>query len=480
MGKNYVYLTLAELAGKVVTFIAIANLARVVGPTAYGYFEFAAAALFCAGLIVDQGLGPYGAREIARAPARTGELVSEIVALRFVLALITMVLVVGFALGFAHSVTVTQLLLIYALDLLVMPLLLQWVFQGHDQMSTVAVLQIIRQALFAVVVLVAVRDSAQIWLAAVAEGIGILGAALYGMFRYYRHFRRGIELRFKLSTHLLRESLPIGLSQIFWVVRMYGAILIVGLIAPPQQVGYFGAAMRLFVALHAFIYLYLFNLLPSMARTWQQRDSSFEKLIGRSMWLVGWCCLPLVTLWVILAPNVVTAVYGPQFLPGGLALAWLGLAFGAAWLDGHYRFGLIAAGRQDAEMMSQLLGAVVAVLLIPLLYAGFGLGGVGLALFLSELAVWAAAWGFVHTRLHLREQTDTLMRPFIGSVLAAVVFWLMSSTALLERIVVILCVLGAFMGLVAPQLRALLVEFLLGQILQLRERIDQLVRWHLI
>jgi O-antigen/teichoic acid export membrane protein len=478
LAKNYFYLSIAEMASKVITFAAIAYLARAVGPTAYGYFEFAAAALFCAGLIVDQGLGPYGAREIARAPARANALVQQIVTLRFLLAWVTMAAVVAFALAWKHPPLVTQLLLIYALDLLLMPLLLQWVFQGYDQMRTVAVLNIVRQTLFAVVVFVGVRAASQIWLVAVAEGVGILGAAVYGIYGAHRDFGLRLQLKINFSLRVLRESLPIGLSQIFWVVRMYGAILALGLIAPASEVGYFGAAMRIFVALHAFIYLYFFNLLPSLARAWQPRDASFDHLIARSMWLVAWACLPIVAEWVVLAPTVMSAAYGPEFLPGGIVLAWLGLAFGAAWLDGHYRFGLIAAGQQNAEMLAQLFGALLAIVLIPLLYARFALGGVGLALFAAECAVWSSAWGFARLRLHVRGELGLLLRPTLGALLAVAVFWSMSNAGALERAAVIIFVIALFLMVAASDLRRWMWQVVLQQSLDWRERIAQWMRVH--
>jgi O-antigen/teichoic acid export membrane protein len=478
LAKNYFYLSIAEMLSKVITFAAIAYLARVVGPTAYGYFEFAAAALFCAGLIVDQGLGPYGAREIARAPAHAKALVQQIVTLRFVLALIAMVAVVAFAVALEHPPLVTQLLLIYALDLLWMPLLLQWVFQGYDQMRTVAVLNIVRQTLFAVVVFIGVHAASQIWLVAVAEGVGIVGAAAYGIYRAHRDFGLRLEFKINFSLRVLRESLPIGLSQIFWVVRMYGAILMLGLIAPASEVGYFGAAMRIFVALHAFIYLYFFNLLPSLARTWRQRDASFDHLMARSMWLVAWACLPIVVVWVMLAPAVMTAAYGSQFLAGGAVLAWLGLAFGAAWLDGHYRFGLIAAGQQNAEMLVQLGGALLAIALIPLLYARFALGGVGLALCVAECAVWGIAWGVARARLRVRGEFGLLLRPALGALLAGVVFWSMSNVGALERAAVVIFVVALFMLVVASDLRRLMRQVVSNPSRHVRERIAQWMRVH--
>ncbi|MEJ7712634.1 MAG: oligosaccharide flippase family protein [Pyrinomonadaceae bacterium] len=128
--KNFFSLSLAELISKLVTFAAFAYLARVAGPEGFGFVEFAGAMLLCASLIVDQGFGPYGAREIARAPGRTPALVAEIVTARFVLAVAAYALVIAFALLVETSPIATRLMLIYGLSLLAMPLLLPWVFQG--------------------------------------------------------------------------------------------------------------------------------------------------------------------------------------------------------------------------------------------------------------------------------------------------------------------------------------------------------------
>lgn len=453
MTRNYIYLVIAEMASKVITFAAIAFLARVAGPAAYGYFEFAAAALFCAGLIVDQGLGPYGAREIAKAPGRTNALLWQIVTLRFGLALLATGAVLAFAFAFEHPPVVTQLLLIYAFDLMLMPLLLQWVFQGHDEMGAVAVLQVIRQTLFGLVIFAFVREASQVWLVAVAEGIGVAGAALYGMVVYVRRFGFAWERHFSIPFQVLRESIPIGLAQIFWVVRMYGATLVVGLIAPPQEVGYFGAGLRIFVALHAFIYLYFFNLLPALARAWQARDASFEKLVARYLRHIAWVCVLVVPLWIVTAPFVITAAYGADYAPAAGVLQWLGIAFGAAWIDGHYRFGLIAAGQQKAEMQAQLLGAVAAIVLMPILYTRVGLDGTGIALVIAELMVWAVTWWFARTRMQLHGHARLLLRPAVGMLGAVALLGLTTGLPLAARMVVLTGVLGCAMFVLDSELR---------------------------
>jgi O-antigen/teichoic acid export membrane protein len=56
--KNFVALSSAEAASKLATFAAFAYLARVLGASAFGQVELAAALMLCAGLFVEQGSGP--------------------------------------------------------------------------------------------------------------------------------------------------------------------------------------------------------------------------------------------------------------------------------------------------------------------------------------------------------------------------------------------------------------------------------------
>jgi len=388
------------MAAKTLTFAAFAYLARVAGPEGFGYVEFAGAAVLCAGLIVEQGFNAFGAREIARSPQRTEGLVSEIFLVRLVLAVSLYTAVMIFALSSDRAPVLTRLMLMYGLSLLAMPLLLQWVFQGHDQMRTVAAIQVIRQMIFAALVFALVREATQIWLVGAAETAAAASAAAFGVWAYHRRLGGRIRLRRGLSPQLLRDGVTIGLSQIFWVAKMSGATLILGLIASAEDVGYFGGAMRILLALHTFVWLYFFNLLPSMSRAWAAGDGSFAALISRSLRWVTVVSLLGAGVWVAAAPVVVRVVYGERFAAAGVALQWLAGVCGVAAISGHYRFGLIASGHQTAEMLTALIGAIAAVILIPTGYFAGGVGGAAAGLFAGEVLICVSAWRLGTTRFH--------------------------------------------------------------------------------
>lgn len=450
--RNFLSLAGAEIVSKVVTFAAFAYLARFVGPEGFGHLEYAGTALFCATLLVEQGFGPYGAREIARAPQETTRLVGEIVWTRVLLALLSYGCIIGWALVLNRQ-PVTKLLLLYGASLLATPLLLQWVFQGHDRMVVVAVAQVLRQSVFAFVVFAGVRNAERLWLAAVAEIAAVGIAAGYCVWMYGREFDGLTKIRARFSGRLFREGVPIGLSQLFWVVRIFGGTLILGSLASASEVGFFAGALRIMVAAHTFVWLYYFNLLPSLSRAWQQDHAAFAGLVRQSFHGVIWLAAAGGLLWAVLAPPAVTLVYGAAFAPAGLTLQLLAGVCVAAALSGHYRFGLIAAGRQTNEMLVSVWGALVAVIAIPVGYRWLGLPGAAAGLLAAEIAVWLAAWWAGRRLLRLTRHSLLLWRPLLAVAGTTALLWHWASWGLVGRALLAFGALSALALLLDGELR---------------------------
>src|SRR5262249_26850575 len=78
------------------------------------------------------------------------------------------------------------------------------------------------------------------------------------------------------------------------------------------------------------------------------RDA-FTALINRSMRGLAWLAVAGGLTWVLMAPAVMTGVYGSAFAPAGAALQALACGCVVAALSGPCRCGLIAGGRHDAR-----------------------------------------------------------------------------------------------------------------------------------
>jgi O-antigen/teichoic acid export membrane protein len=429
--RGLLSLTGAEAVSKVGMFVTFAYLARVLGPLRFGYLEFASSVALCAGFFVDQGFGVCGAREIARRPASTARLVAEVVTLRSLLALATYALICLFAYSLERPAIVKNLIYLFGAALLVMPLTLQWVYQGHDKMRPVALMQVAKTGLFMVVVFSLLTGADDLWVIPFAEVCGLLGVVALSVGLYRSQVGAGLRLRFQLSWDLLRAGSTIGLSQLFWALRTYGANIVVGLIALEQHNGYFTAAMRVTIGLNVFVWLYFFNLLPSFTRSWHHGGGPevFKRLLGNSIRSSGWLALIGGVLWITLSPWIIGLAYGDEFAPAAVVFKWMSAMCVLGIVHGNFRFGLIAADFQRQATICAGLGTFVALALIPVGYGAWGILGAAYALLLGELAVFFSSYAFSCRLLGVRRVVSMLARPASAACLVVVLLWCLPENA---------------------------------------------------
>ena len=98
--RGFAALAAATIVGQVIGFVALAIVARRVGPSNLGDYAFAAVFTSYVLVITDLGLSVYGVREIARQPERTRDIAGQVLALRCV----------SFAIGAAAVVPLSSVL----------------------------------------------------------------------------------------------------------------------------------------------------------------------------------------------------------------------------------------------------------------------------------------------------------------------------------------------------------------------------------
>lgn len=420
---GFLSLSGAEVISKVLNLVTFAFIARITGPSGFGYLEFASSVVLCSGFLVDQGFGVYGARAIAQAPSSTARLVTEVTSLRLVLALVVYSGLLVFMYVLDRPPAVKQLILLYGVTLLLMPFMLQWVFQGHDRMRVVAAMQIVRATVFAVTVFAVLRESEDLWAVATAEVCSVAVVVGVVNWLYRSRIRTSPGPGFRLSSRVFLGGSTIGLGQMFWSVRMYGATVVMGLIATEIDVGYFSAAIRLAIGLNAFVWLYFVNLMPSMSRMWAQDRVAFQRLMGRAIRTAGWLALGGGMLWVLLAPKVIQLAYGGSFMPATAPLQWMSALSILGAIHGNFRFGLIAADHQRYATTSAGLGTLVALVLIPVGYTQWGVSGAAGALVAGEVVVWVTSFLFSRRMLGLERPLLQIVRPALAGAVLCPLLW---------------------------------------------------------
>jgi O-antigen/teichoic acid export membrane protein len=417
---NFLFLSGGEFTAKVLTFASFSYLARQLGAWHYGLLEFTLAIMVFFTLPVDLGLGSYGAREIARNPKSADRLLHEITGLRLLLALVSM-LGLGIFIAVIHkSIELKMLLGFYGLSLLGGPFLLQWFFQAHDQMQWVGIASIVRQAGFAALVFLFCDGKASIVWIGMVECASVAAVAAFCVFTIRRkmHFPwPWPELRLSRLTGHLREASPIGLTELAWAFMWYFCTVLLGFVFSDASLGWFGASHRALMALHTFVWLYFFNLLPSISRCVGLPIRHLMELMDRSIRFAAWAGLFAVGVLSALAPLLLTMIYGPAFRAATSSFSVLAWMLPVAMLSGHHRYILIAYNQQKTLLACTTCSAIAAVILGFLLVPWYGGVGAAWALLIANLT----NFGLVYLAVR-RSVARVTVRRQLASPLAAFSF----------------------------------------------------------
>jgi hypothetical protein len=182
---------------------------------------------------------------------------------------------------------------------------------------------------------------------------------------------------------------------------MYLPTILVGVLAGQAAVGLFGAAHRIVMVFQTMLEVYFRNLFPTMSQAARTSAEHLARLLRNSMWLVMVPALALALATTLVAPTLISLIFGESYMqPGAIGvlavLIWLIPIL--AWRR-HSRNALITLNRQRDDWRCSLIGIVLLVsLIVPLTRIYGGLGSAW-AMVVSELATAALAWWLVRRRL---------------------------------------------------------------------------------
>jgi len=148
------------------------------------------------------------------------------------------------------------------------------------------------------------------------------------------------------SWNLLRQSIPFLALLIASVVYINLPIILVkNLGIDPAEVGYFAAALRIFIFLRIVPGMLFQAILPAFSRLYKENLEKMRKTFELSYRFVFLFSCPMAFgLWLV-APYVINVIYGTDFAGGGQVLHILSLSLinGVGWIISGV---LIAMDRQ--------------------------------------------------------------------------------------------------------------------------------------
>jgi O-antigen/teichoic acid export membrane protein len=337
---------------------------------------------------------------------------------------------------FIHDDTTANVIIVFCISVFTHAWLLDWFFQGKEEMVVVGIGRGLSAVVYLVLLLVFVRSPNDLLWIAVAAVAGDLAAATYAMAVYRRRETR-IRLQFDLKSWkpLVGSSLLLSGGSILAGVSINIPILTLGILASTKEVGIFSAASKFVAFLLTLDRVLGALLLPAASRL---SVESPEKLSHRLDLALKWIvviALPVAVGGTILSDRLIMLGFGAEFVQAGTVFRILVWFFFFTMIHTVFTAGLLALGHERLYTKIMTMSALFYLGTSILGSIMFGVLGAAGAIVFSELATLILMREQFRRFLVVRDRVHVVKSIPAAAAMGIVVYWLPVNSLILSIVV---------------------------------------------
>jgi len=283
--SNFASLMSLQGANYILPLITFPYLVRILGVEYFGLLAFATATITYFKMITDYGFDLSATREISKYrddKEKVNEIFSSVMILKTTFLILSFILLSILVFSF-DKFNVDWQIYFYTFGIVFGQMLFPiWFFQGIEEMKYITYLQILAKVIFTILIFVFVTQKEDYYLVPIINSIGFIisgSISLYVIFTKYN-----IKFRFQKIeklTYYFKDSFHIFVSSVASNIYSSGTIIILGLVANKEIVGYYSMAEKLASAISGIaqplsktIYPYISN------KSKEFREIFFKKFIS--------------------------------------------------------------------------------------------------------------------------------------------------------------------------------------------------------
>jgi len=351
--------TLIQIFGKLITasstLLVTMLVARRFGPQGFGMFTIMTTFPTLFWIMVDFGFNQIAVREIVRDRKQAQRYFSNLLLLRFGLAVIFASLALIILRSLPYSPLIKLGTAINLLSIFVMSVFLsvQMLFQAQLAYELQAISQIAGSASSLILVLLFIYLGKGILPVALSSlwGYTVMAAVATLMVRRFIRFRQ-IRLDAQVARSLFFSTLPVGLALIFNVFDFKVDSLMLSFLPLPlgqennAAVGYYGSAFKVFEVILSLPFFFVSSLYPILVKKFERSFSEGWHLFRKSAVVLSSLSIVVLFGGLILAPWIIKIVAGMRFASSVPALKILLLGLPFFFLTSLLGHCVMALGRQ--------------------------------------------------------------------------------------------------------------------------------------
>jgi len=374
-----------EVAANFIGFLSAAYLGKTLGISNFGLVAFGMA--FLSYFVILSGLGfpATGAVSLARHRSRWRQITGQVISMQIITAILLFVLYVPTSFMSAPGDDFYDLMKLYGVGILLVPLSLHWFFMGFERENMMALAQLVRQGLYLGLVLFLVHGPEDICWAPVAflASIVVPGAILLSTLLKSGgpKFR---PVRISENYALLKRGIPACFSEILLQLYYSADIIMIGWMRPVRELSLYAGAYTIITFLFAIRNQITRMLLPVLTRK-KKEGANFNDIFQQIFFGLSAAALPLAVGGTFLAGPLIVFVFGEGYLHADVAFGLLVWSAAAALIG--IPFTILCHVEDRQKTLLRISGSMVGFNLVANLAVipFFGYIGAAVVTVLSEL-----------------------------------------------------------------------------------------------
>jgi O-antigen/teichoic acid export membrane protein len=394
LAANMASAGMGKIATALLGLALVALLTRHLGPAGFGDYRAALTFLAMASILANLGLYVVLLRELGRPGANEPRLVGNALGLRVTAAVLVHLLAMGLAALLPYTTAVLLAILVGIPGYLAIQgsEILAGACQRHLRQGKVALAETLGVLVTLGLSALAAAWGAGVVAMAAAFSVGLL--VQLALLAATTATLVDVRPRFEATVWrpLVVAGLPIAGAELIAMVLLRGDLLLLSLLHPGQQVGFYGLASKLFELVLSLAQIFAGLMMPLLAGH-GQAPLAFRGHLEEAVRHLAAVILVVPLAFLFYGRDLAVLLAGPAFAGAGDALGLIGLGVACASLALLFRYAAVALEGAGGMLRVDLAVLGVALVLYPALIGPFGFKGAAAGtLIVNALTLAGAVW----------------------------------------------------------------------------------------
>lgn len=424
--KNFIYNAMYQVLIVLLPIITAPYISRVLGASKMGIYSYTYSVAYYFLLAAKLGLDNYGNRSISRVrddKDKINQVFSSIYYFQFFIACIAIIGYIGYLFFISNNLTIAVIQILWVIGAIFD---VNWLFYGLENFKVVVFRNTVVKVLAAIMILLLVRKSSDLWIYTLIMG----GSALIGFLVTWPFVLKQVRLVyvkkqdvFKHFKQILILFIPVIAISVFTVLDK----IMLGKLSSFSQVGFFEGAEKILIAPKGVIGALGIVMLPRMASLYGENNlKQKNKYIELSLSFAIVLSIAFMFGLIAISSNFVPFFYGIKFKPTIILLSIMAITLPFYSIGNVIRTQMLIPSMRDAPyVVSVILGAIINVIINLILIKPLGAVGAVVATLCAEIIVACYQINSVKKELELRKYMKLILYFFvIGLFMASVVLYI--------------------------------------------------------